>query len=250
MVVDDKQPAREEVTYLLKQLPEVEIVGVVASGSEAMKVLRVHTVDVVFLDIHLPESDGFRIADAIRGFTPSPYIVFATAYDEYALQAFTTQAIDYLLKPFDLVRVKRSLEKINLLMNQHSHLHHLSEHLEQIYASLHREQMLPKILVDFQGRMLLVDYKDIILAKSHDGGSLIYTEKNVYPTNMALQEVADRLSSPSFFRSHRSYIINLERVREVIPWFNGTLNLIVEGVSEQIPVSRNQAIKLRKKLGF
>lgn len=250
LIIDDELPARQELAYLLSMIPGIQVVAEVGSGQEAMDLLQNLAVDLIFLDIHMPEQDGFSVAKALRTVKNSPYIIFATAYDEYALQAFDTQAADYLLKPFTQERVQRALDKMNFLQAEKRKFSQISQNLESLCSSLNREQFLQKIPVDLCGRMLLIDHGDIVFVKSLEGETLVYTLTESYRVNMSLYEVEERLQAPHFFRSHRSYIVNLQMVKEVVPWFNGTYNLKMARTSEEVPVSRNQAARLKKKLGI
>lgn len=248
VVVDDEEPARVELTYLLSQQPDVRVVGTAASSSEAWALVRAKQPHIVFLDIRMPGSDGLSLAEKFLSLDVPPLVVFATAHDEYALKAFDLEAVDYLLKPFSEQRVAQCLNKVRALLNLRVGKEAI-DRLEDLLDQLAQEQTPQKIAVEHNGRLCLIDHQDIVVAACDSGQVRLYTTAGEYTLNCTMQELADRLSPRRFFRTHRAYIVNIQKIREVIPWFNGTYNLVMDGVKGlEVPVSRQHAPKLRDML--
>lgn len=242
MVVDDEEPARSEIKYLLQQHEDVCIVCEAANYQEAMAGIRQSRPHLVILDIEMPGMNGIDIAEKI-GEIMQPLIVFATAHEEFALKAFELNAVDYLLKPFSAKRVAQCIDKVRGLLTARSPV-----------AVGGRAQIIAcrqKLAVEQGGKNQIISTSDILAVSSSEGQVTIFTPQKNYQTNMTLQDLQARLDENQFFRSHRSYLVNIEKITEVIPWFNGTYNLVVDGLAGcEIPVSRQQAPKLRKMFGL
>lgn len=248
VVVDDEAPARAELTYLLSRQPDVQVVGTAASGSEAWALVTVKQPHIVFLDIRLPGPDGLRLAEEFLSLDVPPLVVFATAHDEYALKAFDLEAVDYLLKPFSEQRVAQCLSKVRTMLELRVGQEALTR-VEALLDQLAQEQTPQKIAVEHNGRLSLIAPQDIAVAACDSGQVRLYTTMGEFTVNCTMQELADKLPRQRFFRTHRAYIVNIQKIREVIPWFNGTYNLVMEGINGlEVPVSRQQAPKLRHML--
>ena len=260
MVVDDERPARDELCYLLGKIPGVEIVSQAITGEEAIKEFQEHRPDAIFLDIQLPDASGVDVArELIRlGFYPT--IVFATAYDQYAVDAFDVNAVDYLLKPFHedrlgetVQRVKKRLEGKNLGGPQNNteqvQTREFLAKLDQIYNSLHAvEGREGKLKIEDNGQILLIPYGDILYATIEERSVRIVTCERSYLTNYSLTELEGLLKS-SFLRVHKSYLAHLDQIHSIIPWFNNTYNLVMNDNSE-IPVSRTYVKLFRERMGL
>ncbi|PLS18444.1 DNA-binding response regulator [Bacillus sp. M6-12] len=243
-IVDDEPLARDELKYLLLRSKRVQILGEAGSLEEALEQISILGPDLVFLDIELDEESGLELAEHIRKLEPSPAIIFATAYDEYALQAFNLNAVDYILKPFDEIRLQQTLEKITKMKSIGGHGDFAA--LEPPWIPM---EQTGKIAVTIDERIVLVDVQSILFVGSAEGKTIIKTLETEYKIADPLIMLEKKLNIPSFFRVHRSYLVNLHHIEEIQPWFNSTYNLIMKGGS-QVPVSRTYVKDLKQVLGF
>ncbi len=247
VIVDDEQLARDELAYLLKSVNDVEVVAQGKNGLEAINLIKELSPDLVFLDVQMPGLDGFGVLKKLLDKkVPLPQIVFATAFDQYAVRAFEVNALDYLLKPFDRKRVAMAVEKARKQAQPEAAP---AERLESLVKLL--EQAKPqnsKVLLRFGGRMFLVDQKDICYASIEDGVITVVTTQFDGQSNCrTLEELLAMLDPNLFWRAHRSYLVNINRIREVVPWFKSSYQLRMDDKKgTEIPVSRSQTKRLRE----
>jgi two-component system, LytTR family, response regulator LytT len=254
VIVDDEQLARDELAYLLKNADDVSVVAQGKNGLEAINLIKEHNPDLVFLDVQMPGLDGFGVIKKLLDKKiPLPKIVFATAFDQYAVKAFEVNAVDYLLKPFDKKRVAQALQKAK---NQQDAEELPAEKIDTLVRMLQTPRsQSSKILLKALGRMFLVDQKDICYASIEDG---VITVVTAGPSGMeghsncrTLEELLDSLDPGLFWRAHRSYLVNINRIREVIPWFKSSYQLRMDDKKQtEIPVSRAQTKRLRELFGL
>jgi len=251
LIVDDEQLARDELAYLLKSVGDVEVIAQGKNGVEAVNLIKEHTPDLVFLDVQMPGLDGFGVIKRlIDKKVALPQIVFATAFDQYAVKAFEVNAVDYLLKPFDKKRVAMAVQKArkNLQsdppLNPSSTLDSLVKMLE---AQIPQNQV-SKIMLRSAGRMILVDQKDICFAAIEDGVITVVTANVERHSNCrTLQELLESLYDHLFWPAHRSYLANVTRIPEVVHWFKSSYQVKMDDKKQtEIPVSRAQTKRLRE----
>ena len=240
LIVDDEPLARDELAYLVETHPNVISVDKAESIEEALEKMVNQKPDLVFLDIHLTDESGFDLADKFKKMNHPPKIVFATAYDEYALKAFEVDAIDYILKPFEEERVRQAVEKSN------STISHLSTGEET--TNLARE-INGKIAIQADERIFVIALSDILYISVDNGASHIITKQQQIDTNETLTHLESRLNSTLFFKTHRSFIVNREAIQEVQPWFNHTYQVTVKN-GDKIPVSRSYVKQLKEEIGL
>jgi len=249
LIIDDEKPARDELAFLLKSFPEVSLLGQGKNGLEAVALIREHNPDLVFLDVQMPGLDGFGVIRKLRERKVKlPHIVFSTAYDQYAVQAFEVNAVDYILKPFDKQRLARALQRAKRLLGAESSP---AERLETLVSQLETRQGHPvKLLVKSQGRLLLVDSGEIVCASIEDGTITISTREFEGTSNFrTVEELAESVDSDRFWRPHRSYLVNIDYIKEVMPWFKSSYMLkMADKKQSEIPVSRAQTKRLRELL--
>ncbi|MBA4602150.1 LytR/AlgR family response regulator transcription factor [Thermoactinomyces mirandus] len=239
-IVDDEPLAREELKYLLNQSKQVEVVGESDFADGALRDIARLKPDIVFLDIELDEENGLDLAKQLEKLNPTPAIVVATAYDEYALQAFDTNAIDYILKPFGEERIMHTLEKLRNLQK-------IGKGVPVPYYL--KNDRNGKIAVSANDKIVLLSFDEILFFESFEGKCIIKTLKQEYKINEALVEVEKKVNHAQFLRVHRSYIVNLDHIEEIQPWFNSTCNLIMKD-SSRVPVSRTYMKELKRIIGF
>lgn len=251
IIVDDEKPARDELAYLLKGFPEISIIGQGKNGVEAMALIKEYTPDLVFLDVQMPGLDGFGVLKRlVEKKMKLPHVVFATAFDQYAVQAFDVNAVDYVLKPFDKARIAKAVQRARREIEAATSP---AERLEQLVSQLGglTRQASPqamKLLLQSQQRLLLVDGEDVIFA-TIDGGTISVVARDLEGTSnyRTLEEMQDALDSDIFWKPHRSYLVNIRHIKEVVPWFKSTYMLKMSDKKQtQIPVSRTQIKRMRE----
>lgn len=259
LIVDDEELSREELKYLLESDDGVEVVGEGRNGVEAVELIRTHHPDVVFLDVQMPGLDGFAVLKKLLEVGEGdrlPQIVFATAFDQYAVRAFDVNAIDYLLKPFDRARVLQAVERARLRLQEIA-----GEDVRATSGDLRMDKLLKlieqhqsprphsgKIVVQAGSRLLLIDQKDICFAAIDEGVISVVTPTIEGQSKCrTLEELVDLLDPTLFWRAHRSYLVNINHIREVVPWFKSTYQLrMADKKQTEIPVSRAQTRRLRE----
>jgi two-component system LytT family response regulator/two-component system response regulator LytT len=250
IIVDDEKPARDELAYLLKGFPEINVIGQGKNGVEAVSLIKEHSPDLVFLDVQMPGLDGFGVLKKlVERKMKVPHVVFATAFDHYAVQAFDVNAVDYVLKPFDKARISKAIQKARReIESQTSPVERLEQLVSQLGNAKQNSGQPVKLLVRSQQRLLLVDAEDLIWASIADG-LISVTAKDVEGSSnyRTLEELNAALDSESFWRPHRSYLVNIHHIKEVVPWFKGGYILKMNDKKQtEIPVSRHQIKRLRE----
>ena len=254
LVVDDEQLARDELCFLLESFPHVEVVGQAQNGLEAVELTERLAPDLLFLDIQMPGLDGFQVVRELLGRDPVPRFIFVTAYDRYAIKAFEVNAVDYLLKPVDKSRLKEAVSRVTVEGDDSEGGADppIRTQLERLLGAIERSTSKRPLVVKVGDRILLVEARDIIYAKVEDGVVTLATDRVTGTSNLrTLDELASLLDPELFWRVHRSYIVNLQRIKEVIPWFNRTIQLkMADRAETEIPVSRTQTRRLKEHLNL
>lgn len=272
VIVDDEQLARDELAYLLKNADDVNVVAQGKNGLEAVNLIKEHNPDLVFLDVQMPGLDGFaviqrlvernRLRNGAADAEPLPQIVFATAYDQYAVRAFDVNAVDYLLKPFDRGRVIAAVERARARLTSGLHTgteapsaaQPTSSQIDALLRLLNRTQgseraaTPAKLVVQAQSRLLLVDQADICFAAIEEGVIRIITRSFEGQSKCrTLEELQELLDPVQFWRAHRGFLVNINHIREVVPWFKSSYQLrMTDKQQTEIPVSRAQTKRLRE----
>lgn len=252
LIVDDEQPARDELAFLLKAVPDVEIVGQGKNGVEAVNLIRDLTPDLVFLDVQMPGLDGLGvIRRLLEKKVRMPIFVFATAYDHYAVHAFEVNALDYLLKPIGKARLEKTIGKIRRVLETAASTDEKLDRLVQAMEERPAAQKT-KLTVKSGGRLFLVDSDDVIYASIEDGVISIVTRDLEGQSNFrTVEELQSVLDVNTFWRVHRSYLVNINRIKEIVPWFKSSYQLRMEDRKQtEIPVSRAQTRRLRELLNL
>ncbi len=251
VIVDDEQLARDELAFLLRDL-EIDIVAQGKNGVEAINLVKEFSPDLLFLDVQMPGLDGFGVIKKLLDRKlPLPQIVFATAFDQYAVKAFEVNAVDYLLKPFDRKRVSQAVAKARHKLELAGSP---TDQIGTIVKLLEQQQRPPaaKVLLKYAGRLFLVDQKDICYASIEDGViTVVATGMEGQSNCRTLEELLDSLDPNMFWRAHRSYLVNINRIKEVVPWFKSSYQIRMEDKKQtEIPVSRAQTKRLRELFGL
>ncbi|RSD26623.1 LytR/AlgR family response regulator transcription factor [Mesobacillus subterraneus] len=236
LIADDEMYSRDELKHLLAAFPSIQVVGEAESGEAAvMKALQLHP-DVVFLDVEMPKMDGMQAAKSLMELKKVPLIVFATAYPQFAAEAFRYEAVDYLLKPYDENQLNETIQRIEK---------HFSAQTE---TEAEAARPSGKLAVEGDGEIFYLDPKDILYVSKEEKFSKVVTRTKEYETKTPLKDLEIRLAPYSFFRIHKSYLVNLDHVTRLTPWFNGAYQLEIVGRDEMLSVSRNYVKALRTKL--
>ena len=263
LIVDDEAPARKRLRKMLQPHVEdgrVKIVGEAEDGYGALDIIEAEEIDLLFLDIHMPELDGFDVLERIPP-DHHPVIVFTTAYDEYALRAFDANAIDYLLKPISKERLEKSIERAERIQMTPEKQQVSEERLSQLldWASPPSEQpdeYLEQISIPYRDRILIVPVERLITAEINEGITRLFvlpdedaprTRLRQHVVNYTLDQLESTLPPDNFMRVHRSAIVQLKAIREMIPWFSGRYKLMMEGEHEVI-ASRERSRTLKDRL--
>ena len=253
MVVDDEQLARDELCYQLGRLSEVEVVAQAGNGIEALSAADRHEPDLVFLDIQMPGLSGFEVARRLldREEQASPALVFVTAFDQHAIEAFEVNAVDYLLKPVDAARLEQALARARRRLSSDRPGDPVSDQIERIVKMMANRQIRrDQVAVKVGDRFLLVQAEDIIYASLADESINIVTGQVAGTSNYrTLDELQARLDPDVFWRVHRSHLVNINKIKEIVPWFSRNYILrMKDAKGTEIPVSRTQTKRLREYL--
>jgi len=247
LIVDDEPLARERLASLLSAEQDIEVIGQCRDGEEAVNAIQQNTPDLVFLDVQMPELNGFEVIDAV-GPDQMPLVIFVTAYDQHALRAFQVRALDYLLKPFDRERFQEALQRARAHI-QRDETGDIGRRLLALVKDLRRDQpRTDRIVVKSGGRLffLRVDEIDWVEASGN------YVRLHVGTTSHLLREtmnaIEGRLDPEKFFRIHRSRIVNIERIQEMQPWLNGEYAVVLR-TGTRLTLSRGYREKLQERLG-
>jgi two-component system LytT family response regulator/two-component system response regulator LytT len=263
LIIDDEQLARDELKYLLDEVGGVDVLAQGTNGIEAVDLIEEHHPDVVFLDVQMPGLDGFAVIKRLmdrHGAKPRkdnerlPQIVFATAYDQYAVRAFDVNAVDYILKPFDRARIEQALERVRLRMAGGAASPAAESQIDKLLQLLNRPQagaraLQPgRLIVQAQSRLLLVDQAEICYAAIDEGVIRIVTQAfEGHSKCRTLEELLELLDPALFWRAHRGFVVNINHIREVVPWFKSSYQLRMNDKKQtEIPVSRAQTRRLRE----
>lgn len=285
LIIDDEPLARQELQYLLEGAGDVSVLAQGTNGIDAVDLIRTHKPDVIFLDVRMPGLDGFAVLKKVLALDRKfrlPQVVFATAFDQYAVKAFEVNAVDYLLKPFDNKRLIKTLEKVRarvsagaagetataadddmpsrgtlagMVAGAQAKLDALLKMVEERAAALDSVvgtapavQRTGKVVVRTGNRLLLVDSKDVCFASIEEGRISVVTRTVEGDSNCrTLEDLMEQLDPETFWRAHRSHLVNIQHIREVVPWFKSSYQLRMDDrKSTEIPVSRSQTKRLRE----
>ncbi|GAQ19087.1 sensory transduction protein LytR [Oceanobacillus picturae] len=233
LVVDDERYAREELVHLLGDFKHIRVVGEAESGEDAIVKSLTLKPDVVFLDIEMPKMNGMEVAKVLQELKKAPLIIFATAYPQFAADAFRLEALDYLLKPYEEEQLQETISRVEKRL--------FTADEQTIVAK-------GKLSIETEGEIHYLNPADILYLSREDKFTKIFTADKEYHVRATLKDLEARLAGFEFFRIHKSYVVNLSYVKMLTPWFNGAYQLKLEGKEEALAVSRNYVKALRSKL--
>ena len=230
IIVDDECPSIEELSYFITNFSSIKILETFDDSIKALEYLQKHPIDVIFLDINMPKLDGLTFSRVINTLAAKPILVFISAYSEHALEAFEVAAFDYILKPYSESRIIGTLQR-----------------LESYTAA---KCSSSKITLWKNDKMLVLNMNDIYYCEVHEHEVHIYTKNDQFIVSTSISDFYKKLPQDIFFRCHRSYIVNTDKITEIIPWFNSTYMLKLQGLDSEIPVSRQNILSFKQLMGI
>jgi two-component system LytT family response regulator/two-component system response regulator LytT len=262
LIVDDEQLARDELGYLLGQAGDVEVIAQAGNGVEALEMIERLQPDLVFLDVQMPGLTGFEVARRMLDGGPASHIIFVTAYDRHAIEAFEVNAVDYLLKPVDAARLELALQRARRRISFDRHMSADgvpasgtpgigNDQLEKIVQLVtERQSRRERLALKVGERFMLVQAEEIVYASLVDDSITVVTNQHAGTSNYrTLDELQERLDPAVFWRVHRSHLVNINKIREIVPWFSRNYILkMKDDKATEIPVSRTQTRRLREYL--
>lgn len=236
IIIDDELPICDEIEYLLRREPDIEIAAKFTNSLEALAYISQSPCDLVFLDIKMPGMSGLELAQKLSYVRRPPFMVFITAFAEHALEAFDTPAVGYITKPITQTSLTKVLEKVRGIM---------------LRPPAPDKPASTKLCVLRDGKIIPLDRQEIVFVYVREKDVFIRTKTSEYTTSLTMQEVENMLLQPNFLRIHRQYLVNLDKVKEVIPWFHGSYLLRMDDLkSEEVPVSRAKSKDVKAWLGL
>ena len=247
LIVDDEPLARERVRRHLRDEPGVEIVGEAGNGREAVAVIEEKTPDLVFLDVQMPEMNGFDVLKALEE-NQIPAIVFTTAYDKYAIQAFEFHALDYLLKPFSRERFSRAVRHAREQLENSRQSGSIDERLVSLLENLKAKKYLERIVVKTSGRVFFIKTEEIDWIEAAGNYLKLHVGRDAHLIRETMQSIEAKLDPEKFFRIHRSTLVQIDRIKELHPLFGGDYAVILRNGTE-LNLSRNYRERLPELFG-
>ncbi|ALF18426.1 DNA-binding response regulator [Fusobacterium animalis] len=232
IIVEDELPAREELKYFLNQEKEIKLIAEFNNPLDTLNFLENNTADVIFLDINMPDMNGISLGKIITKMYPDMKIVFITAYKDYAVDAFEIKAFDYLLKPYSESRIKNLLKSLINIKNEKT--------------ILIKNNNLKKITVNIDERLYVISLNDIDYIEASEKETLIFSNQKKYVSKIKISKWEEMLKGNNFYRCHRSFIVNLDKITEIEQWFNSSWILKIKNYTTAIPVSRNNIKELKE----
>lgn len=235
VIVEDEFPAREELKYFLTKHKEISLEKEFENPIDSLKYLQENKVDVVFLDINMPELDGMSLGKILTKLNPNIKIIFITAYRDYAAEAFEIKAFDYLLKPYSEKRITEVLNNLTMIKDN---------------SPTKEVEKINKVTIFLDEKMVVLSLDEIYYIEVSEKESLVYTQNEIYTSKLKISKWEEILPKNKFYRTHRAYIVNLDKIKEVEPWFNGTFVLKIQDLKFKVPVSRNNIKEFKELLSI
>lgn len=247
LIVDDEYPARMELRYQLSQFPDVEIIGEATNAREAMRLINALDYDVIFLDVQMPGMTGIELAKSLKGREVMPKVVFVTAYENYAVPAFELRAVDYLLKPLESERLAETIQRLRESVGPQTAADSTGERAEEAERSVDKKPPLSFLLCEKDEKQIPLPLNEIVYIFSEGYNVFVQTMSDRLLTRYTLQELTERLPPDQFFRSHRSYLVNIFQVKEISPYFNGAYILkLKDKEHSEVIVSRSNVKRMKE----
>lgn len=231
IIVEDEYPARKELDYFIKTFSSIKVVEEFDDSMKALEYIQNHHIDIIFLDINMPKLDGIVLGKIIKNMENKPKVIFITAHPEYAIDAFEVEAFDYILKPYSENRIITALHRLEK-------------------SSTNKSTTSNKITLWKNDKMMVINVDDIYYCEASERKVSIYSKNDKFEIVSTISDLFKKLPELNFFRCHRSYIVNLDKITEITPWFNNTYVIKLGIMKTDIPVSRNYINEFRVKMGI
>lgn len=241
IIVEDEPLAMEELSYIIGKYSHIEVVATFDDGLDAFRYLQHAEVDVLFLDINVPSIDGMLLAHNIHQFARKPFIIFTTAYKDFAAEAFEIEAFDYILKPYSEKRIETVLNRLETTA---------APAVPALQAVPPAPETAHRINLSRDGHIHVLEAEAIDYIEAAEKQCRVVTAQGDFIQPMTIGEFIEKLPPDLFFRTHRSFCINLSRIEKITPWYNYTYMLTLSGHDERIPVSRNKAKEFRQLMNI
>jgi len=242
LIVDDESLARQKLRRYLADEGDVEIVGEARNGPEAITLTERLKPDLLILDIQMPGMNGFEVLEAL---VHPPLVIFATAYDQYAIRAFEVNSLDYLLKPFSKERLREALTRAKRWLEGGAHF---EARLARLLKSLEKKPYLTKLVAKDVDKIVLIDVRDVLWIGSEKTLNFVHTRKGTYPTDRTLRELEQKLDPQQFFRIHRFTIVHIDAIAEIIPWFGGDYKVTLKDPEKTSLILSRRRVKAFKEI--
>lgn len=243
LIVDDEYPARMELRYQLESFPDVEIIGEATNAREALRLINALDYDVIFLDVQMPGMTGVELVRQLKGREPMPKVVFVTAYENYAVQGFELRAVDYLLKPFESQRLAETIARLRAAAGPAA----TPERADGGTESARRQPALSFLMAEKDDKQIPIPLSDLVYIFSEGYNVFAQTQGERLLVRYTLQELTERLPAEQFFRSHRSYLVNIFQVKAISPYFNGAyLMKMKDKEQSEVIVSRSNVKRMKE----
>ncbi len=254
LIIDDEVPARDELAYMLSCFPDIDIVGQAGSALKGIECIRTTLPHLVFQDIQMPGKDGFHVVrEILASQKKPPLFVFATAFDQYALQAFEENAVDYLLKPFSQKRMAKCLDRVRSLLARDTNSYSVRRELECLVSRLDKKEDPIRIPLEYKGRIKLLSPEEIIFFSVDDRKVMAHTTEKILPLygQTSIDALEHKLSAHPFFRAHRAFLVNLCHIDHFSPWFNGKYLLTMSDTEHsEVTISKARVKEFKERLGI
>lgn len=248
LLVDDEPLARDMLREMLQGDPQVDIVGESCNGREALAAIKAEAPDLIFLDVQMPEVGGFEVLASLKG-EKAPYVIFVTAYDQYAVRAFEVQALDYLLKPFDQERFDVSWQRAKAQLRRDRNGGGMDERILALLEELKAgNKYLERLVIKAAGRIYFLETSEIDWIEAEGNYVSVHSGKKSHLLRETISSLESQLDPKKFVRIHRSSIVRLDYIQELQPWFHGEYRVILHD-GTQLTLSRNHRDKLQEALG-
>lgn len=251
LVVDDEKPSRDELVYLLSKIDTIDIVGEAEDGIEALKQISRNNPDIVFLDIQMPEMTGIELAEYLQNLEQKPYVIFTTAYDGFAIKAFEVGALDYLLKPYESERLVLSIKRFTEAQTVSTE--DFSTKVTKLIEVYNKKESILKpfhVIVVNGDNFLPIKPENISVLIASGKKTRIITCSREYEDSKTITYFEELLKKHNFFKTHRSYLINLNHIEKIGLWFNNTYQLTMDYFDDAVPVSRSKVHEFRRLMSI
>lgn len=249
IIVDDEFPSREELKYFINKFSSLVVEDEFDNGVDALKFISSNTIDVIFLDINMPLLNGIEFSKILYKNNQDIKIIFITAYKEHAVEAFEVHAFDYLLKPYSEERIISALKRLESSEEENKYIHNKSIESGKLHDNK-SSVISDKLSVLKDDKIFVIDTSEIYYIEANGRGVDIYTKNTKYYSKNKISDIINKLDKREFYQTHRSYIVNLKKVEEIEPWFNGTYLLKMKDINKEITVSRSNIKNFKEMLSL